>query len=344
MKIDKYKDSIYIRFEENGLNFTNIKTYPHYKQWKKVLSYLKNRGFLIKTPKYFIQANYGKSTHKVCYRNDVVITLELSTWQIIIKYGNVQNLWKDWEFNFWSLTDDRGTQLTYLESKRIELEVKRFLNIFPKEIIIENDDSKLSSEECIIRKLNENTHIHGKVTCLEDIKKSIEFGAGKHNQGRNSLDKNNKNIVCGELKYYYGWGKVLKCGIVWHNINNMWWVLTPDGGRDNVASFNLFDYGGQPRRKELTKEQKINRLEEELRKHECSKNYTRCISINKQIEKLKSTEPIYHIWSIKWNKWWGANNSGYTDDKKYAGVYLESNILANQSYYNDGVSTKAVLI
>lgn len=30
--------------------------------------------------------------------------------------------------------------------------------------------------------------------------------------------------------------------------------------------------------------------------------------------------------------------------KKYAGVYLESNVLANQSYYNDGTSTKAILI
>jgi len=113
----------------------------------------------------------------------------------------------------------------------------------------------------------------------------------------------------------------------------MWWVLTTDNYH-NKSSFDLFDFDNQPRRKALTKEQKINRLESELKRYENKKNYIRCISINKQIEKLKATENTYHVWSLKWSKWWGANNNGYTDDKRYAGVYLESNILSNQSYYN----------
>lgn len=343
MKIDKYKDSIYIRFNQGGDTWKGISKLPHYKKWLKILNYLKKRGFEVKTPERYLEQNWGIHEHKVAYKGNVTFCLELMSSQIKVEFGDIKNLWEG-EYNFWSLTDDRSKSLTYLESKKIELEVKKLLSIFSKEVIVENDDSKFSSEELIIKGLNNNTHIHGEVTCLEDIKKSIESGVGKHNQGRNSLDKNGKIITCGELKYYYGWGKTLKCGIVWHNINNMWWVLTPDGKRDNVSSFDLFDYSGQPRRKELTKEQKINRLEEELRKHERSKNYTKCISINKQIEKLKSTEPVYHVWSLKWNKWWGANNSGYTDDKRYAGVYLESNILADQSYYNNGRTTKAVLI
>lgn len=344
MKIDKYKDSIYIRFEERGENFTPIKTYPHYKQWIKVLNYLKRRGFTIKTPKYYIENNYAKAKHKVAYRNNVVITLELMTWQIAIEYGDIKNLWKDWEFNFWKLTDDRSIQLTYLESKKIDLEIKKLLDIFPKDIIIDNDESKLSSEELIIKDLKLNNHIHGEVTSLEDIKKSIESGVGKHNQGRNSLDKDEKTIICGDFKYFYDYCKRLSCGIVWHHINNMWWVLTPDGERYNKASFELFDYKGQPRRKELTKEQKINRLENELKRYENKKNYLRCMSINKQIKKLKATENTYHIWSLKWNKWWRANNDGYTEDKRYAGIYLESNVLNNQSYYNNGKSTKAIKI
>ena len=67
------------------------------------------------------------------------------------------------------------------------------------------------------------------------------------------------------------------------------------------------------------------------------------IPFNKQIEKLKSTEKVYNVYSLKWGKWWGANNSGYTSDKRLAGIYLESNILSSQSYYNDGVTNKAIL-
>jgi hypothetical protein len=124
----------------------------------------------------------------------------------------------------------------------------------------------------------------------------------------------------------------------------MWWVLTPDGGRNNIASFDLFDFNNEPRRLQLTKEQKINRLEKELKKFEGLKNYVKCIVINKEIEKLKSDEALYNVWSLKHNKWWGANNNGYTDDKSIAGLYLESNIMARQGYYNDGTTNKAVRI
>lgn len=339
-KVDVFKDSLYIRFDQGGDTWGSISKLPHYKDWVKVLNYLKRRGFEIKTPEYFIKQNYGKSTHKTAYKQDVVLSLELMGSQIAIKFGNIQNFWKDMDYCFWSLTDHRATQLNYLEAKRVELEVNRLLSIFPQEKI-ERNDRELSFEEMVVKDLNNNTHIHGKITCLNDIKLSIENGVGKHNQGRNSKDKNEKQIYCGDLKYYY-YRKRLCCGYAWHNINNMWWVID-NGQRRNMSSYELFDYDNQPRRKELKTEEKINRLESELRKHENNKNYLRCMAINKQIEKLKSTEKIYNVYSLKWGKWWGANNSGYTSDKRLAGIYLESNIMGNQSYYNDGVTNKAIL-
>lgn len=322
MVVDKYKEKIYIEFEEKADHFTPVSKYPHYNKWLKILNFLKLRGFEIKTPKYYIDNNWGQSSHKIAIKssNGVAFCLEVSNWKIKVEFGHSKNLWED-GYHFWSLYDDRATQLYYLESKAVENEVNNLLSFLGK---YENHDVKLSAEQEIIKKLNENSHIHGKVTCLEDIKKSIESGVGKHNQGYNSKDKNGKQIICGDLKYFYDYskGKRLSCGIAYHNINNMWWVITPDGDRRNIACFNLFDFNNQPRREQLTKEQKINRLEQELKKYEECKNYIRCISINKQIEKLKASEPIYNVWSLKWNKWWGAN----------------------RDYYNNGVSTKAVKV
>ncbi len=341
-KIDVYEESLYIRFDQGGDTWKGVSKLPHYKDWMKILNFLKKRGFDVRTPNYFMEQKYGKTTHKTAYKEDVVFSLELMGSQIGIKFGNIQNFWKDMDYCFWSLTDHRATKLNYLEGKRVELEVNKLLSIFPQEKI-ERNDKESSFEEMVVKDLNKNTHIHGKVTCLNDIKLSIENGVGQHNQGRNSKDKNDKQIHCGDLKYYYSYsGKRLSCGYAWHNINNMWWVIN-NGQRRNISSYELFDYDGQPRRKELKTEEKINRLESELRKHESNKNYLRCMSINKQIEKLKSTEKIYNVYSLKWGKWWGANKSGYTSDKRLAGIYLESNILASQDYYNDGVTNKAIL-
>lgn len=259
--------------------------------------------------------------------------------QIKIDYGDIKNLWEDYEYNFWSLTDKRSTQLTYLEGKRIELEVSKLLSMFSKEIL-NYHDGKLTAEEKILKNKKESSHNRDKAKLDELGLDGIVYQMSEYDHNQNSRDRNKKKISCGDEKYYYS-RKTLVKGKVYHQLNNHWYVLS--GELDYVSSFELFDYDGQPRRKQLKTEEKINRLESELRKHESNKNYLRCMAINKQIDVLKSTEKVYNVYSLKWGKWWGANNSGYTSDKRLAGIYLESNIMGSQSYYNDGVSTKAVL-
>jgi hypothetical protein len=342
--IDKYKEKIFIRFDKGGDSFAGITKLPHYKVWIKILKHLKKRGFEIHTPKYFSEQKYGQHEHKVAYKGDVVFCLECMSSQIEVQFGDVKNLWKDWEFNFWSLTDDRSKPLTYLEAKRIELEVNKLISIFPQEKIVENERSKFTGEQFIIKNKKDSCRSYHKEKLDELGLDGVVYQMSDYDHSQNSSDRDKKKINCGELKYFYGYGKRLKCGKIYHNINNMWWVLLPCGNVDNISSFKLFDFNGESRRKELTKEEKINRLEKELKKHESNKNYIRCISINRHIEKMKGSEKLYNVWSLKWGKWWGDNNSGYTSDKRYAGVYLEENIMGDQSYYNNGVSTKAVLI
>jgi len=342
MKVDNYKDKTLIRFDESGDVHKAITNLPHYKTWAKLLKHLKNRGFKIETPIYCIEQNYGKHTHKTAYRENVVITLELMSSQIKVEYGDIKNLWKDWGFHFWSLTDSRSVALTYLESKKIQLEVNKLLSLFPAEKTV-NHDVKLTDVERIIKNKKESGHTID-ISKLDELGlDGIVYQMSEYDFSQNSKDRDKKQINCGELKYFYGYDKILRCGKVYHNLNNMWWVLTSDG-YSCKASHELFDLNGESRRKKLTTEQKINRLESELKKYESKKNYIRCISVNKQIEKLKNSEKVYNVWSLKHNSWWGANNNGYVSDKRDAGVYLESNILENQSYYNNGVSTKAIMI
>lgn len=340
MKIDKYENSIYIRFEKGAEVYRNLSNHPEYNRWRNLLKFLKRRGFQIETPIYYKEQSWGISNHKTGIKQDnATFCLEFMENQIKIEFGHFKNLWKDWGCNFWTLTDNRSTQLTYLEQKKVDNEVQKLLKYLGE---YNNHFKKLSPEEKIIKDKKESCHSYKKEKLDELGLGGVEYQMSEYDKTQNSQDKNKKQILCGEEKYYYD-RKILKKGRVYHQLNNRWFVLS-GGELKYVSSWELFDFDKHPRRKQLNKEEKINRLETELRKQEQLKNYLRCISINKHIDKLKSEENIYNVWSIKHNEWWRANNSGYTSNKSEAGVYLESNIKNNQDYYNDGITTKAILI
>jgi hypothetical protein len=340
MKIDKYNDSIFIRFDERVDQFKPISTFPHYKQWLKVLKYLKKRGFEIDITPYHKEQNWGTTSHKIANKesNGVCFGLECMNWQIVLKFGSSKNLTKFGDF--WYLTDNRSKPLSYLETKAVDNEVRQLLNFLGE---YKNHVEKLTPEQEIIKIKRESCHSTKKEKLDELGLGGVVYQMSNYDFTYNSLSQDKKLLNCGELKYFYGYDKRLNCGRVYHDLNNRWLVLTSERVY-YVESYDLFNYEGQLRRKQLTKEEQINRLERGLKEYEDKKDYFRCISINKQIEKLKATEKTYNVWSLKWNKWWRANNGGYTEDKRYAGVYLESNILANQSYYNNGVSTRTVLV
>lgn len=204
----------------------------------------------------------------------------------------------------------------------------------------------LSDIEKIIKSNQDNTHIHGQnIKCLEDIGVYMASESGRHNRENNSKDANKKQITCGETKYFYDYyNKKLSRGIVYHHINNMWWVLV-NGKSYNISSFDLFDLTPEtPFKKPISLESKINRMERELKKLEEKREYIKCINLNKSINKLILNQKKYRVWSIKHNAFWRADNNGYTQNKSLAGIYLEENIISNQSYYNDGVDNKAILI
>jgi len=62
----------------------------------------------------------------------------------------------------------------------------------------------------------------------------------------------------------------------------------------------------------------------------------------------KLPEGDYLILSLKWSRagvlsWWGPDNSGYTTDIDKAGRYSAELVRRKQSYYNDEITTRAIL-
>jgi hypothetical protein len=86
-------------------------------------------------------------------------------------------------------------------------------------------------QECCHRK----TEIHG----LEDL----QYQMSEYDKtSRNSIDRDGKRIECGQVKYFrdYRTGRLLR-GRVYHNLNNMWWVIVNGFYYTNIAAFDLFD-------------------------------------------------------------------------------------------------------
>lgn len=57
----------------------------------------------------------------------------------------------------------------------------------------------------------------------------------------NNTDRDKKTIFNGQIKYFRDYNGRLMRGKVYHNINNMWWVITNKKEYRNIGSFELFN-------------------------------------------------------------------------------------------------------
>jgi len=104
----------------------------------------------------------------------------------------------------------------------------------------------------------------------------------------NNKDKNKKELKNGDLKYYYaGPDYRLSCGYAYHNINNMWWVVSGKTTYRNLGSFELFDFDPSlPRRK--SKDRAIDKLTRKLNGLIEKRDFEACIKVRDSIKILES--------------------------------------------------------
>lgn len=282
--IRNLRNTILINFEKRGDNFTL--RVPHYYKWRSIIRMLTKRGWAIGENAYYKERYESLSKfNKIGYKKGLVCLMEIKPSGIEIKIGDIKNLWHNLPQSMWdNPTDERYTHLSYLENIAVKLETLKLIDFCKKfNLTLEKEDKDLSPEDYIINKLNNNTHIHGEVICLNDITLSIKEDS--YNYMHNSNDQNKKKIICGDKKYFYSSEtKRLSCGIVWHNINNMWWIIS--GGKlYNKASFELFDFDKNLPKRQKISEYKYNSL---IAYYSGKKDFLKCHKINVYNQKLKT--------------------------------------------------------
>lgn len=264
-RIIQYGNKLFLDFEQRGENFT-LKV-PHKPVWDSIIRFLRNRGWTVgENPNYKEHYNQLTKYHKIGFKGAVAVLMEINPAQIEIHFGHVKNLWTGIAQSFWEKGDafDRYNRLTYLEEKAVDLEIKKTLDYCKKWASPEPMEWQMNAVERILNNEQVNKHIHGGATSLDHLKDLMHLQyANSYQSTHNLVDKNKKLIYCGETKYFYDEyrTKRLMRGIVYHNINNMWWVILPCGTLRNVACFQLFDW--DPRllkRKTLSDENQLKFL------------------------------------------------------------------------------------
>lgn len=97
-----------------------------------------------------------------------------------------------------------------------------------------------------------------------DMNFNLEDLDGQEQQNYNGLDRDKKILRNGDVKYFRSWNGYLYRGRIYHNINNMWWVIVDKYTVRNIAAFELFDlspedYRGRQKEPVLPNEYKERR-------------------------------------------------------------------------------------
>lgn len=84
---------------------------------------------------------------------------------------------------------------------------------------------------------------------IKDMNFKLSDLDGTTTESYNNKDRDKKVIHNGEVKYFRNYKGYLQRGKVYHNINNMWWVILNNSDYTNIASFELFDLNDKDKEK-----------------------------------------------------------------------------------------------
>lgn len=140
---------------------------------------------------------------------------------------------------------------------------------------------------------------------MHKIKTCCHYSEGKTDKqpDYNATDKDKKRLKDGQVKYFRDHKGRLMRGTVYHNINNMWWVVINDFAYRNKACFELFDIDTEEnKQRKLIKlsglhnpKSRILPTEEEFKKRALE---VRKSSKEERVKKINSL--LSYLYSLDW--------------------------------------------
>lgn len=240
----------------------NAQTYPHKIAWQKLICYLRSIGFIVEQDKkvgkcirkYYIRGRKGALE----FRGEIFPAgAAIKFFQNVVfenKNGG--------EYDF-----DKYEKMPYLIRLQLINTCNKVTDFLKKEELSYKQIYRPKTAEDMIKSHYVEEWHHPQ----KDMDFTLSDLDGTTCEGSyNNTDREKKTIHNGEIKYFRDYDGYLKRGRVYHNINNMWWVILNDSKITNIADFNLFDLND-------------NEPKGRIKQHRPSKKYIEKVEIFKSL-------------------------------------------------------------
>lgn len=233
-----FQDSTSINFY-NEIKVTDrwSKKQPHFLILYRVLNLMKDRGFEIgRDPR--IEKDYKILTKDHWYGRKGNLEFKANRyptgWEIQFFQNIVFENKAGGEYDF-----DKYNKMPYLIRLVFRNEIRHIQNLLIGLGCVDESEQvyRLATDRI---KYDYVKSCHYPQKSMEEFELS-DLDGQTSEYSNNRQDRDKKIIHNGELKYFRDWNGRLARGIVYRNLNNMWWVITNKFELMNRADFELFD-------------------------------------------------------------------------------------------------------
>lgn len=219
--------------EEKGSAFRD--NYSHYALYREVLYLLGSMGFYVSGDKE-IKKKYpilDKDHNRGRYADLEFKSERFATGFSFTFYQNVvfeNPHGGEYDYN-------KLEKMPYLVRKQFELTIKKLSKFLMDKGIPNTTKPVYKNAKAKIKQHYVESLHHPQ----KDINFLLSDLDGQTFEPYNSKDRDGKILHNGEIKYFRDYNGYLYRGKIYHNINNMWWVIINANEIRNIASFEFFD-------------------------------------------------------------------------------------------------------
>lgn len=216
----------------------SVASIPHYKLYRACLSLLGRLGFKVGKDAY-IKKQFAILSPLHDYGKRGVLEFKSHIYPTGFHFEFFQNVVREnkngGEYDF-----GKRRKMPYLVGKLFDYTEQRLVAFIAEGVDCSRTTANVPDEAAahLLHNFQTTSFTRNKIQSLSEI----EGMMSDYDHKCNSFDREKKIIKCGQVKYFRD--SVTGClmrGVAYHNINNMWWVITSRYTLRNLACFELFD-------------------------------------------------------------------------------------------------------